>query len=396
MPKFYQIAVAKNELYLENVLQAGQAFRWVFNELKNHYSSTMKIGDRYSIVILRQPSPEVVEYATVDDGCHHSVLKEHLMKYFRLEVSLEELHSKQWLPNDSRFASFKPKGVRMLAQEPWETLVSFICSSNNNISRITRMCHSLSANYGNKVGTFESLDYYSFPTSDEVATRASEDELRRLGFGYRAKFLVETAKKMVQDKKDRGFSDDTKFLQYLRSHMTYEEMREHLMSYTGIGPKVADCICLMGLHMDEVVPVDVHVARIAKRDYQFQARKIDVKELAKKYQSLPLTRKKINLELDLIRMMFWKKWGSYAGWAQGVLFSNEIGKTSGATSDGVIKRRKLEIKSEALMTENVTVKTEIVNEVYNVAYETEEVQYSNRGRPKRRAVSQLKVAAYAE
>ncbi|QLQ79933.1 hypothetical protein HG537_0C05820 [Torulaspora globosa] len=389
MLKFYQLAVARNELYLENVLQAGQAFRWVFNEVRNHYTSTMKIEDRYWIVVLRQPSPEVVEYATVDDSCNHSVLKEHLIKYFRLEVSIEELYSKQWLPNDLRFASFKPRGVRILGQEPWETLVSFICSSNNNISRITRMCHSLSANYGNKVGEFESLDYYSFPTSDELTRRATEDDLRRLGFGYRAKYLIETAKKMIQDKKDQGFCDDTKFLQYLQSHMTYEQMREHLMSYTGIGPKVADCVCLMGLHMDEVVPVDVHVARIAKRDYQFQARKIDVKELAKKYQSLPLTRKKINLELDLIRIMFLEKWGSYAGWAQGVLFSNEIGKTSGATSDGVIKRRKLEVKSEAS-------RVEVVNEVYNIAYETEEVQYSDRGRPKRRAVSQLKIAAYAE
>lgn len=396
MLKFHQIIIAKNELYLEHVLQAGQAFRWVFNELKNHYSSTMKVGDRYSIVVLRQPSAEVVEYAAVDDNCDQSLLKEHLMRYFRLEVSLQELHSKQWLPNDPRFEDFKPRGVRMLAQEPWETLVSFICSSNNNISRITKMCHGLTTGYGNKVGNFDSLDYYSFPTSDEIVDRATEDQLRGLGFGYRAKFIVETAKKMVEDKKERGFSDDTQLLQYLNSHMTYEQMREHLMSYTGIGPKVADCICLMGLRMDEVVPVDVHVARIAKRDYQFQARKADVKDLAKRYQSMPLTRKKINLELDLIRMMFLKKWGTYAGWAQGVLFSNEIGKTSGATSDGIIKRRKLEVKSETLISESVVAKAEPVNEIYNVAFETEEIQYNERGRPKRKAVSQLKVAAYAE
>lgn len=397
MLKFRQIIIAKNELYLKNVLQAGQAFRWVFNELKNHYSSTMKVGGRYLIVVLRQPSPEVIEYASPDESLNHSALKEHLTKYFRLEVSLQELHSNDWLPKDSRFENFKPRGVRMLAQEPWETLVSFICSSNNNISRITKMCHSLSSNYGDKLGSFDSQDFYSFPSSDEIASKATEDELRKLGFGYRAKYIVETAKKMVQDKKERGFSDDTKFMQYLNSHMTYEQMREHLMSYTGIGPKVADCICLMGLCMDDVVPVDVHVARIAKRDYQFQVRKADLKELAKKYQSLPITRKKINMELDLIRMMFLEKWGTYAGWAQGVLFSNEIGKTSGVTTSGVIKRRKLEIKTVVGDVKDLKVKTEeLGSEIYCAAYEAEEVEYSERGRPKRKAVSQLKVEAYTD
>lgn len=386
MSKFAQINIANGELYLENVLQAGQAFRWVLNEVKNHYSSTMKIGSkgRYSVVILRQPSPEVLEYASLDNSCDLKVLKEHLVKYFRLEVSLHDLHSKQWLPNDSRFEDFKPKGVRMLGQEPWETLVSFICSSNNNISRITKMCHGLSTNYGNKLGTFDSLDYFSFPTSDEIANKASEEQLRELGFGYRAKYIMETAKQMVQDKKEKGFTDDTQFLEYLRSHMTYEQMREHLMTYTGIGPKVADCICLMGLRMDEVVPVDVHVGRIAKRDYQFQAKKSDIKDLAERYISMPITRKKINFELDLIRLMFLKKWGPYAGWAQGVLFSNEIGKTSGVTSSGVIKRRKLEVKVE--------VNNHVVNEVVT----EEEVQYSNTGRPKRKVVSELKVEAYAD
>ncbi|CCE91681.1 8-oxoguanine glycosylase OGG1 TDEL_0D00970 [Torulaspora delbrueckii] len=386
MSKFAQINIANGELYLENVLQAGQAFRWVLNEVKNHYSSTMKIGSkgRYSVVILRQPSPEVLEYASLDNTCDLKVLKEHLVKYFRLEVSLHDLHSKQWLPNDSRFEDFKPKGVRMLGQEPWETLVSFICSSNNNISRITKMCHGLSTNYGNKLGTFDSLDYFSFPTSDEIANKASEEQLRELGFGYRAKYIMETAKQMVQDKKEKGFTDDTQFLEYLRSHMTYEQMREHLMTYTGVGPKVADCICLMGLRMDEVVPVDVHVGRIAKRDYQFQAKKSDIKDLAERYRSMPITRKKINFELDLIRLMFLKKWGPYAGWAQGVLFSNEIGKTSGVTSSGVIKRRKLEVKVE--------VNNDVVNEVVT----EEEVQYSNTGRPKRKVVSELKVEAYAD
>lgn len=348
MLKFGQIKLGKGELYLENVLQAGQAFRWVFNELKNHYVTTMKVGERneYYIVVLRQPNHETLEFASVENLCDLSVLQAHLVKYFRLEISLHVLHARDWLPRDPRFKAYAPQGIRMLAQEPWETLVSFICSSNNNISRITKMCHNLSSHYGKKLGTLDSLNYYSFPTSDELSRTATESELRDLGFGYRAKYIIETAKKMVEDKKKSGFDVDTLFLEYLNAHMTYEQIREHLMSYTGIGPKVADCICLMGLQIDDVVPVDVHVGRIAKRDYQFQSKKVDVKKLAEKYRDLPITRKKINLELDLIRIMFLEKWGSYAGWAQGVLFSNEVGKTSGVTSSGKIKRRKLEVKVE--------------------------------------------------
>lgn len=344
MLKFGHLSFGKGELYLENLLQGGQAFRWVYNEVQNHYATTMKVGDsgEYFVVILRQLNQTTLEYASLENKCNLKALKEHLTKYFRLEVSVCDLHARDWLKSDANFKSYTPQGVRMLAQEPWETMVSFICSSNNNISRITGMCHKLSRNYGQKVGTFDSVDYFSFPTSNDIMIKATELELRELGFGYRAKYIIQTANKMVEDKKSGGFEKDTEYLEYLNAHMPYEQMREHLMSYTGVGPKVADCICLMGLHMDEVVPVDVHVERIAKRDYHFQVKKADIKKLATRYSDLPVTRKKINLELDSIRLMFLEKWGPFAGWAQGMLFSKEVGKTSGATTSGDIKKRKLE------------------------------------------------------
>lgn len=343
MLKYSQISLPKGELCLENVLQAGQAFRWVFNEDENYYATSMKVGsdDQYSLVVVRQPEDHILEFACPNDACEKEALKEYLSRYFRLDISLQELHYSDWQTRDARFKSYSPQGIRMLAQDPWETLVSFICSSNNNISRITKMCSNLCLHYGKKIGCLDSMDFYSFPTSNELIEKASESELRELGFGYRAKYIVETAKKMAQDKKIAGFQRDTDYLEYLNAHMSYEQMREHLMSYQGIGPKVSDCICLMGLRMDEVVPVDVHVGRIAKRDYHFQAKKSDIKSLAERYRELPITRKKINLELDAIRLMFLELWGPYAGWAQGILFTNEVGKTSGRTSTGEIKRRKL-------------------------------------------------------
>lgn len=382
MLKFGQLTFNKGELSLENLLQGGQAFRWIYNENKNHYITTMKVGDsdKYVVVILTQPSQTVLEFATVGNMCCLKSLGDHLADYLRLEVSVRDLHATHWIKRDSNFTSYSPQGVRMLAQEPWETMISFICSSNNNISRITKMCHTLSRKYGEKIGKFDSMDYHSFPTSNDIKEKATETELRELGFGYRAKYIIQTAEKLAIDKAQGGFLGDTEYLLYLNAHMTYEQMREHLMSYSGVGPKVADCICLMGLRMDDVVPIDVHIKRIAMRDYKFQAKKSDIKQLAEKYRDLPITRKKINLELDLIRLMFLGKWGSFAGWAQGMLFSKEVGKTSGATTSGEIKKRKLgditetsdvfEVKKE-FKTEECIVESTMIEEGTQISIKVE-------------------------
>lgn len=110
----------------------------------------------------------------------------------------------------------------------------------------------------------------------------------------------------MNDKAEANITSDTTYLQSICKDAQYEDVREHLMSYNGVGPKVADCVCLMGLHMDGIVPVDVHVSRIAKRDYQISANKNHLKELRTKYNALPISRKKINLELDHIRLMLLK------------------------------------------------------------------------------------------
>ncbi|CAI1619751.1 hypothetical protein SEUBUCD646_0M00870 [Saccharomyces eubayanus] len=362
--KFGKLAVDKSELCLANVLQGGQSFRWIWDEKLNQYSTTMKIGrqEDYSVVILRQKEDKgLLEYAAVGDHGDQDALKSHFMKYFRLDVSLKHLFDNVWIPNDKMFAKLSPQGIRILAQEPWETLISFICSSNNNISRITRMCNSLCSNFGNLITKLDGVTYYSFPTSEELATRATESGLRDFGFGYRAKYIIETARKLAKDKVDSGIASDTEYLQKLCEDADYEDVREHLMSYNGVGPKVADCVCLMGLHMDGIVPVDVHVSRIAKRDYQISANKNHIKELRAEYNVLPITRKKINPELDYIRLMLLEKWGSHAGWAQGVLFSKEVGGTSGSTTSGEIKKRKWDSleETEQTITKQVKLKVEL-------------------------------------
>ncbi|SMN18731.1 similar to Saccharomyces cerevisiae YML060W OGG1 Mitochondrial glycosylase/lyase that specifically excises 7,8-dihydro-8-oxoguanine residues located opposite cytosine or thymine residues in DNA [Maudiozyma saulgeensis] len=339
-----KIYITRTELSLANVLQAGQAFRWILDENSGEYLTTMKIVNNpdYSIVLLRQTNDEFIECSTYDKKCDLNDLVCHFKLYFRSEVKVETMHANDWLPRDPKFKGIETQGIRILGQEPWETLVSFICSTNNNISRITKMCHALCTNYGKKIGTFNSTDFYSFPSSNEIMLNATEADLRDLGFGYRAKYIIETAQKLVKNKKENNTLSDTDFLNMISESNDYNELREHLMSYSGIGPKVADCICLMGMRKDHVVPVDVHVERIAHRDYKIKASNKDIVQLRELYKPLPITRKKVNFQLDFIRTSLNEKWGPFAGWAQGILFFREVGGTAGANTEGKIKKRKNE------------------------------------------------------
>lgn len=323
----------KEELNLKNILPAGQAFRWSFLENSNAFVSTVKLAadkEEYAAVRLSQDENGCVKCSCLTDDSSNitaEILTNWAEKYFRVEVSLSELYKSFWLKKDARFQTHEPCGIRILAQEPWETLVSFICSSNNNISRITKMCDTLCREFGNLIFTHEDEKYYSFPTSDELLKHATEARLRDTGFGYRAKYIMETAAKIVEQKKQYNLPNDTLYLKTISNGLTNEELREHLMEYTGVGPKVADCVCLMGFQRDDIVPVDVHVGRIAKRDYSFKANKNKMNLLRERYSNFPITRKKVNIELDLIRLMFAELWGSYAGWAQGILFFQEVNKT---------------------------------------------------------------------
>ncbi|SCV02634.1 LAMI_0H01376g1_1 [Lachancea mirantina] len=341
MIKFNKILFQPGELVIDNVLHCGQAFRWVFHEDLRQYSASLNVGGKYRIVVVKQGKDNCIEYGTLDT-IEEDVLRSFVESYFRLEVPLLDLFAKDWALRDSRLKSKAPLGVRILAQDPWETLVSFICSSNNNISRITKMCHALSSNYGDKLGVYNGVEHCSFPSSAQLLERASESELRTLGFGYRAKYIMGTAQKMQELAK--GMLSDTPLLENWKKTLNYEQIRENFMGFPGVGPKVADCVCLSGMRLDHVVPVDVHIARIAQRDYRFVSRKRDLFQLQDMYKDMPITRRKINYELDSIRIMFKELWGDYAGWIQGIVFAQEIGKTLGATQEGTISKRKLEIE----------------------------------------------------
>ena len=138
-------------------------------------------------------------------------------------------------------------GIRILNQDKWEMLISFIISANNHIPRIKGIISRLCANLGKRMG-----DYYSFPTPEAMASK-DEDFYKAIGAGYRAKYLATTARQVLD-----GFDLDA------IDSMDGNAANKKLCSLMGVGSKVADCILLFGYHKQDVFPVDTWIKKVYK------------------------------------------------------------------------------------------------------------------------------------
>lgn len=178
-----------------------------------------------------------------------------IKEYFQLSVSCQELYS-QWKKADPKFASMAVSfpGIRVLKQDPVETLIAFICSANNNIARISKMVKKLAVHYGSHLGAYNGTDFHEFPSLTTLARDGVELKLRELGFGYRAKYIVQAAQYILSSKSP-DWLDSLKELEY-------KESWSELQSVPGVGPKVADCVCLMALGKTEAVPIDTHMWQV--------------------------------------------------------------------------------------------------------------------------------------
>ncbi|XP_052789177.1 uncharacterized protein LOC128223804 isoform X2 [Mya arenaria] len=183
-----------------------------------------------------------------------------LRDYLQLNVSLENMYE-LWSESDENFRNVARTftGIRMLRQDPIECLFSFICSSNNNISRITSMVEKLASNYGEKIMELDGQEYFSFPQVSSLAKDGVEERLRTLGFGYRAKYIQRSAEYIIAQGGEKWLYD-------LRE-MDYPDAKASLLKLCGVGAKVADCVLLMCLDKPGAIPVDTHVWQIAARDY---------------------------------------------------------------------------------------------------------------------------------
>ncbi|KAL0818401.1 hypothetical protein ABMA28_008873 [Loxostege sticticalis] len=290
------------ELQLFGTLNGGQSFRWTHHKEEGEWRGVFsKTAWR-----LKQ-TDDCLQYqvmGSIIDNPSDSKCKSMLQDYFRLSFNLGTYYH-EWSEKDELFKSACQQfyGIRMLCQDPVENLFSFICSQNNHISRISSMVDKLCEHYGEKICSFDDYVYYSFPDVEKLAKPEVEAKLRELGFGYRAKFIQKSAAQIVE----WGGKEWFKGLQ----DMKYKDARQELMKLFGIGPKVADCICLMSLNHFEAVPVDTHVYQIAAQNYLPHLRgKKNVTE-------------KMYIEIgDYFRNMY----GDLAGWAHTVLFCADLKK----------------------------------------------------------------------
>lgn len=198
------------QLRLDLVLASGQSFRWKQNQLTKIWTGV--IGN--SVWELKQDGDHVAYFVHdphTKGSSHKKEVEERynavLEDYFNLNVNVEKLFQ-QWCKADRHFADVSKtfRGMRTLRLDPVENTFSFICSSNNNIPRITSLVNSLCRLYGKKLRTVggEEGEYFTFPGVHALAGEKVEQELRDAGFGYRAKFINQSAKMMVEKHKDKA------------------------------------------------------------------------------------------------------------------------------------------------------------------------------------------------
>ncbi len=226
---------------LAEILDCGQCFRWSLDE-------DIWTGVIYGRVVKLSQQDDTLTAIDCDKSFFDNVLRAYLDLDYDYQSVCSAVQSDSLL---CKTATFAP-GIRILKQEPFETLASFIISQNNNIPRIKGIVTRFCSEFGEKI----SDGYYAFPTADSIASLTVED-LSPIRAGFRAKYLIDAAKKV---------SDGTVDFSALEN-LSLNEARDKLTVIYGVGNKVADCVLLYGLGRKDAFPVDVWIGRAMKLLY---------------------------------------------------------------------------------------------------------------------------------
>ena len=232
-------------------LESGQAHRWKKSD--DWYAGVV----RGEFIQIRQKA-QGVEFSSGPSP--EEAAAKMLRDYFRLDDDIDAIYSD--LNRDGRVAAMVNKypGLRILRTEPWECLVAFICSANNNIARIHQLMERMSDEFGSPL-TLNGLTRHTFPSPADLA-EAGEDELRRLGLGFRAPYVDQASRAVLEGKLDLP----------ALVRMPYPEAKAALMEQKGIGSKIADCIAVFSLEKLEAFPIDVWIRR-ALAEWYFPGQK---------------------------------------------------------------------------------------------------------------------------
>lgn len=249
-----------------HIFECGQCFRWN-KEKDGSYTGVFKDN----VLNVKQEENKIIFKGI----CKGNIIPI-CIDYFDLDTNYENIKLELSKIDDNLKTSIEyGNGIRILNQDLWETLISFIISANNNIPRIKGIIERMSKAYGNKI-IWQGKEYYTFPTPEELG-KASIQDLRDLGLGFRDKRVFETTKMVVNNEVD---------LSNLKKEIDIDKLRDSLMKFPGVGNKVADCIMLFALKKYEVFPIDVWVRRVMnelyiKREDETKVKKQEIENLAK-------------------------------------------------------------------------------------------------------------------
>lgn len=238
-----EITIKVNFFNLKYTLECGQCFRWKeVEEEENTYIGVIK--DR--VIKIKQEGDKLFVRSNNMEN-----LEQVVTEYFDLNKDYQKIEQEiSSIDNHVKEAAKRSSGLRLLNQDFFETLISYIISANNNIPRISKSVNEISKRYGKKI-IFENEEYYLFPTAQELEN-VSIDEYRKCGVGFRDSYIYSTVKDILEGKFDIYSINDKKTA----------TLRKELLNLKGVGPKVADCILLFACGRGEVFPIDVWVERV--------------------------------------------------------------------------------------------------------------------------------------
>lgn len=234
------------DLDLGQIAQSGQCFRMF--QVEDH-TYTITALDRH--LQIRQEGEDFTF------SCQEQELEEIWSPYLDLHTDYGKI--KKSIASEDEYlrnAAAYGWGIRILRQDTWEMIITFLISQNNNIPRIKKGIQSLCQRVGQKKESENGTVYHTFPTPEEILW-AGADVLSQLGLGYRDKYIYRMAQSVCDGHLD---------LEELKA-MGYDSAHKKLMEQYGVGKKVADCICLYGLHHIEAFPVDTHIKKILEVHY---------------------------------------------------------------------------------------------------------------------------------
>ncbi len=284
----WSVIRASEAFDLAKTIDCGQAFRW--REESSDRRGRQFEGVAFGNLIRLKMEGDDLLFTTAPDDPDY--MKPAIEEYLGLRHDLNGIYAA--LREDAPLASAieRHPGLRVMRQEPWECLISFICSANNNIKRIKQHVEDMSAEFGREIEGADT-DRRAFPSPEALAA-AGEDALRDLRLGFRAKYVAAAAETVAAGGIDL----------FALREAPYEDALDAITQLRGVGDKIGNCVLLFSLDKLESFPVDVHVERALREIYFADAERAPTKT----------------------RMREWaqERFGRHAGYANQYLFYDDL------------------------------------------------------------------------